>query len=65
MLRKIEYQGDFPELENYIQFSIIEVQTKEVVIDEFTEPEEYKGADSNLRNIHSRHGFILPSCYMG
>ena len=41
MLRKIEYQGDFPELQNHIQFSVIEVQTKEVVIDEFTEPEEY------------------------
>lgn len=44
MLRKIEYQGDFPELENHIQFSVIEVQTKEVVIDEFTEPEEYNVA---------------------
>ena len=44
MLRKIEYQGDFPEMENHIQFSVIEVQTKEVVIDEFTEPEEYNVA---------------------
>ncbi len=44
MLRKIEYQGDFPELENHIQFSVIEVQTKEVVIDEFTEPEVYNVA---------------------
>ena len=44
MLRKIEYQGDFPEMENHIQFSIIEVQTKEVVNDEFTEPEEYNVA---------------------
>jgi len=95
MLRKIEYQGDFPEMENHIQFSVIEVQTKEVVNDEFTEPEEYNVAyldvaetyqaivdyetiisydeegnevevqNSNLRDIHSRHGFILPSCYMG
>ena len=44
MLRKIEYQGDFPEMEDHIQFSVIEVQTKEVVIDEFTEPEEYNVA---------------------
>lgn len=44
MLRKIEYQGDFPEMENYIQFSVIEVQTKEVVNDEFTESEEYNVA---------------------
>ena len=44
MLRKIEYQGDFPEMENHIQFSVIEVQTKEVVIDEFTEPEVYNVA---------------------
>ncbi len=44
MLRKIEYQGDFPEMEDHIQFSIIEVQIKEVVIDEFTEPEEYNVA---------------------
>ncbi len=40
MLRKIEYQGDFPEMENPIQFSVIEIQTKEVV-NEFEEPEEY------------------------
>lgn len=44
MLRKIEYQGDFPEMENYIQFSVIEIQTKEVVNDEFTESEEYNVA---------------------
>ena len=44
MLRKIEYQGDFPEMEDHIQFSVIEVQTKEVVIDEFTEPEKYNVA---------------------
>ena len=44
MLRKIEYQGDFPEMENHIQFSVIEVQTKEVVNDEFTESEEYNVA---------------------
>lgn len=43
MLRKIEYQGDFPELENHIQFSVIENQTKEVVND-FEEPEEYNVA---------------------
>lgn len=40
MLRKIEYQGDFPEMENPIQFSVIEIQTKEVV-NEFEAPEEY------------------------
>ena len=44
MLRKIEYQGDFPEMEDHIQFIIIEVQTKEVVINEFTEPEKYNVA---------------------
>ena len=44
MLRKIKYQGDFPEMENHIQFSVIEIQTKEVVINEFTEPEEYNVA---------------------
>jgi hypothetical protein len=40
MLRKIEYQGDFPEMENPIQFSVIEIQTKEV-ISELEAPEEY------------------------
>ena len=40
MLRKIEYQGDFPEMENPIQFSVIEIQTKEV-INELEEPVIY------------------------
>jgi len=43
MLRKIEYQGDFPEMENHIQFSVIEIQTKEVV-NELEEPETYNVA---------------------
>ena len=43
MLRKIEYQGDFPEMENLIQFSVIEIQTKEVV-NELEEPETYNVA---------------------
>lgn len=43
MLRKIEYQGDFPEMENPIQFSVIEIQTKEVV-NEFEASEEYNVA---------------------
>lgn len=43
MLRKIEYQGDFPEMENPIQFSVIEIQTKEVV-NELEEPEIYNVA---------------------
>ena len=43
MLRKIEYQGDFPTMESHIQFSVIEIQTKEVV-NEFEEPEEYNVA---------------------
>lgn len=43
MLRKIEYQGDFPEMESHIQYSVIEIQTKEVV-NEFEEPEEYNVA---------------------
>lgn len=43
MLRKIKYQGDFPEMESHIQYSVIEIQTKEVV-NEFEEPEEYNVA---------------------
>ena len=43
MLRKIEYQGDFPTMESHIQFSVIEIQTKEVVI-ELEEPEIYNVA---------------------
>ena len=43
MLRKIEYQGDFPTMESHIQFSVIEIQTKEVV-NEFEAPEEYNVA---------------------
>ena len=43
MLRKIEYQGDFPTTEEHIQFSVIEIQTKEVV-NELEEPEEYNVA---------------------
>ncbi len=43
MLRKIEYQGDFPTMESHIQYSVIEIQTKEVV-NEFEEPEEYNVA---------------------
>jgi len=43
MLRKIEYQGDFPTTEDPIQFSVIEIQTKEVV-SELEAPEEYNVA---------------------
>ena len=43
MLRKIEYQGDFPTMEEPIQFSVIEIQTKEVV-SELEAPEEYNVA---------------------
>ena len=43
MLRKIEYQGDFPTTEDPIHFSVIEVQTKEVV-NEFEAHEEYNVA---------------------
>lgn len=43
MLRKIEYQGDFPTMESHIQFSVIEIQTKEVV-NELEAPEEYNVA---------------------
>jgi hypothetical protein len=43
MLRKIEYRGDFPTTEEHIQFSVIEIQTKEVV-NELEEPEEYNVA---------------------
>ena len=43
MLRKIEYQGDFPTTEDPIQFSVIEIQTREVV-SELEAPEEYNVA---------------------